>query len=488
MSLFRSAARRTVIVAAAAVLIYAPATAGINGGGATSTAAADSFGLFGPDGGDPGSLADDPPLWLQDPESDFDSSDLLEVLTREAAAFRANPIDLNAATAAELARLPVLDPASASTIVRARGELGVLSSLDELVAAGTLSPELARTLRPYVTLSRPSVASEETKHAIGPPSVADGVGERVPRFRWSVRTWSSVEFDPHDRWGAHSADDLMDAARSFARLRLSRGDWSAGLAVERDPWEHDAFDHVAMHVSFGSGAEDQAGRFAFTVGDVLVDWGQGLLAASGTFPSVGCLPRSGDRTRGYDGAGESSARRGVSVYVERAAVSGHLLATITRLDAAIENGLATSIRTTGHHRTESELSGRNALSERCLGGRVVASPGPWLHLGAAAMSFDYSPGLGGGDPIRQTYRFHGENLEVASFDVLLRGERWRAGAECAATSTGGSAIVVSARLREGRVAARPQQSRAASSQQGSSADAVAYPAPDHESGRPYRSS
>ena len=70
------------------------------------------------------------------------------------------------------------------------------------------------------------------------------------------------------------------------------------------------------------------------------------------------------------------------------------------------------------------------------------------------MSFGYSPALGAGDPIRQTFRFTGEDLEIASLDVLLRGEQWRAGAECAATSAGGSAFVVSALLREGRVATR----------------------------------
>ena len=435
----------------AALLVCAPARAEAAGRGTTT---ADSLELFGPDGVGPGSLADDPPLWLKEPETDLDSSDLLEVLTREAAAFRANPIDLNTATAAELARLPVLDPASAATVVRVRDRLGVLSSLDELVGVGMLSPELVRTLRPYVTLSRFSVPSEDVERATAYPSTSGGIATRAPRLTWSVRTWSSVEFDPDDCWAAQSAGDLADAARSFARLRLSKRGWSAGLAVERDPWEDDALDHVAMHLSFESGAEDRAGRLAFTVGDVLVDWGQGLLAASGAFSSVGSFPRSRDRSRGYDGAGESGARRGVSAHVARGVVSGHLVATMTRLDAAIEDGLATSIRTTGHHRTESERSGRDALSESCLGGRVVASLGRWLDLGAAAMSFGYSPALGAGDPVRQAYRFHGEGMEVASLDVRLRGERWRAGAECAATSTGGRAFVVSARLRQGRVAAR----------------------------------
>ncbi|MBD3349331.1 MAG: hypothetical protein GF400_09090, partial [Candidatus Eisenbacteria bacterium] len=351
-------------------------------------------------------LAEDLSSWSDDEVDDNSKvSDLLEELVREAAAFRENPVDLNRASAALLARIPGIDPATAASIVALRTEVGRFESVEDLARAGWFSELTVRSLRPYVVcrpgpgkpvsvgLPHPDSAGSSRRRAeVG---VSGGEAAASPRrgveragtsAAWELRVRSSVGFAADDRWAAESLDDLPEAAGSYVRFRLSRPDgWSGGAAIERDPWEDSLSDHLSFHLS--RRCEDRGPAFAslsFTVGDMVVDWGQGLLESGATFASAGRFPRSSDRVRGYDGAGEAAARRGVYVEAARGIVRVDVVATRTMLDAACEEGRATSIRTTGHHRTRGELSGENALREECAAARLSVSPVPWASVRASA--------------------------------------------------------------------------------------------------------
>ena len=389
-----------------------------------------------------------------------DATDLIEALVREAAALRANPLDVNSSTVAELARVPGLDPAEAAAIVAFVRSSGPVVSLDELALGGPLSSARLRSVRPYlVCLGRAAAA-------MSAPEV--DVAEEAP-LEWSARIRATARVDPKDEWAASSAADLARAARSFCRVRVSRAHWRAGLGIERDPWERSALDHVSGYVAREVASADTpvrptaTGRVAdlfagtalsFTAGDMLVHWGQGLLASSAMFSSTGSLPRTSDVVRGYDGASETTARRGLGVTVSRGAVTAHLVGQRTSLDASCEDGLVTSIRSSGYHRTDGERSGENALMESSLAGRVEVAATDRLCLSVSAASFDYSPGLAEGDPERQRFRFNGDHLDAVSMDMRCASDEWSCGAEAAATSVGGRAFVAAVRFRGRTLSAR----------------------------------
>lgn len=65
----------------------------------------------------------------------------------------AGPLDLNAATAAQLEELPGIGPATAAAIVEAREERGGFSSVDDLLDVRGIGPAKLEALRDLVTVS-----------------------------------------------------------------------------------------------------------------------------------------------------------------------------------------------------------------------------------------------------------------------------------------------------------------------------------------------
>ena len=77
------------------------------------------------------------------------------------------PLDLNTATAAQLAQLPGIGAATAKAIVKFRQKSGPFERVNDLLAIRGISPRKLEQIRPYVTVStavprRPS-SSRESK-------------------------------------------------------------------------------------------------------------------------------------------------------------------------------------------------------------------------------------------------------------------------------------------------------------------------------------
>ncbi|MGH9690839.1 MAG: ComEA family DNA-binding protein [Candidatus Acidiferrales bacterium] len=67
----------------------------------------------------------------------------------------AKPVDLNRATAEQLAQLPGIGPATAKAIVQFRQKSGPFERVEDLLAIHGVSKNKLEKLRPYVTLSPP---------------------------------------------------------------------------------------------------------------------------------------------------------------------------------------------------------------------------------------------------------------------------------------------------------------------------------------------
>lgn len=65
----------------------------------------------------------------------------------------AQPVNLNTATAAELAMLPGVGPVLARRIVRHREKSGKFRRVEELLVIRGISPKKLEALRPYITVN-----------------------------------------------------------------------------------------------------------------------------------------------------------------------------------------------------------------------------------------------------------------------------------------------------------------------------------------------
>ena len=472
--MYRSPSSRDTVALLLAVLVAAlPADSRADDGTSEFDSVAPGFDDIAPDGSTISeTLADLHDSALQELLAGLDDEssavDGLDELLREAAAFRENPVDVNSAELAELLRVPFLDPASAARIVVRRDALGPAPSVDALVVRGCLSRETLRVVRPYIIARLPPDSGSmpafgDTGTAASPgavppvgagePAAPTGIGGHDDSRRpvtWELRVRAATQERWEAAWGGRHASAGF---ASYARLRVSYADLlDLSVACEKDIGEESLADHSVASLVWRGGAEasDDVPALSVGLGDFTGSWGQGLLLRSGGFPSEGAYPRRRDYVRRYDGAGEATARRGVFVVASRGRVCVRALLARSRLDAAIgEDGLVTSIRTTGYHRTEGEREGASSLDESLMGVRVSVERIAGFELSASVLRFGFSPALAPGEPVRQRFRFSGDELTGGGFDVRTSVGGLRAACEVAATQAGGLAALAAARLRRG---------------------------------------
>jgi hypothetical protein len=390
---------------------------------------------------------------LEDEDAAVDG---LDELLRESAAFREHRVDVNSAGPATLLRVPLLRPAAALCIVATRDSLGPVSSLDELVTRGCLSSEDLAAVRPYLEVLSPTVGIRANATGESATALHDAPAASLS---WELRLRSTAGEEWESSWGGRG---LLSGAGTFARVRLSHAErLDLSLTCAKDAGERTLTDHVLTSLVWrsGSGVPGAAARDApgvsLGVGDFIGSWGQGLLFRGGGFPSEGAFPRRRDRLACYDGASEGTARRGVFATVARGGGRVSVVLARTRLDAVIgENGLVTSIRTSGYHRTEGEREGARSLTESLGGVRIgLASPRA-VEVSASVMRFSFSPALGPNDDVRQHFAFGGNALTLGGCDARLVLGDLDAGCELAWSTAGGAAAVASVRLRRGNATIR----------------------------------
>jgi competence ComEA-like helix-hairpin-helix protein len=67
----------------------------------------------------------------------------------------ASPIDLNAATAAQLRQIPGIGPSTAQSIVKMRDKSGHFQRVEDLLAIHGISPARLDKIRPYIYVGSP---------------------------------------------------------------------------------------------------------------------------------------------------------------------------------------------------------------------------------------------------------------------------------------------------------------------------------------------
>ncbi len=404
---------------------------------------------------------------LLEDDADGDPTELLELLTD----LRDNPLDVNTATAAELAIVPALNALLAGDVVRYRTANGPFTSLPQLRSVPGITARVYLDARPYLSIgprlrTSGAVTNGRFPRAPRPSEVLSGL-----RYTGIQRVQRRL-----DRQAGYITDPA-DSTRSFAgspervytRLTATyRRQFSANITLEKDPGEAFAFDtgtntygfdYVSAHIALL-----RAGRIeALVLGDYVAEFGQGvaLWRASGFGKgpdAVGGPVRSGRGIRPYGSVDENNFFRGAALSLALTpSVTATAFASRRARDAtvdtltfeiddpdippdALDGAIVSSLGATGLHRTASELARKDAIEETLVGGAVegrLTTRRLQAKAGVLATQAVFDTPLGQGNRPDQLFAFSGDRATTLSVYGEARTRRLQAFGEGARGPGGG---------------------------------------------------
>ena len=405
--------------------------------------------------------------------ADVDLTNLFEVLVDR---YR-DPLDLNRATAEELAELNLLNDVQIGALLAHVDRTGRMLSLYELQTINGFDPATIALIRPFVTVredaGRSSASLKEIlkngDHELWVRSIY-GL-EKRRGFAWENGGLGRDYYDPDgDPLPDYDDPAVLDSLRRNNRLYLGpsyklytryrfryRQNISFGITAEKDEGEEfftgtqpDGFDFYSAHLFLRN-----MGRVkAVAVGDFQAQFGQGLTYWSGlAFASKSSftmnIKRNATGLSPYTSVNENLFLRGggatidlggnfelTAFYSDRALdanVSG-----VDTLESGVQNETFTSFQEDGFHRTYRELEKKDAIRDRSFGGHLRYKRRSWS-VGATAVRSTFDTELNRNLQPYNQFEFNGQDVTNVGVDwnVLRRNATWFG--EVARTANGGMA-------------------------------------------------
>ena len=405
--------------------------------------------------------------------ADVDLTNLFEVLVDR---YR-DPLDLNRASAEELAELNLLNDVQIGALLAHVDRTGRMLSLYELQTINGFDPATIALVRPFVTVredaGRSSASLKEIlkngDHELWVRSIY-GL-EKRRGFAWENGGLGRDYYDPDgDPLPDYGDPAVLDSLRRNNRLYLGpsyklytryrfryRQNISFGITAEKDEGEEfftgtqpDGFDFYSAHLFLRN-----MGRVkAVAVGDFQAQFGQGLTYWSGlAFASKSSftmnIKRNATGLSPYTSVNENLFLRGggatidlggnfelTAFYSDRALdanVSG-----VDTLESGVQNETFTSFQEDGFHRTYRELEKKDAIRDRSFGGHLRYKRRSWS-VGATAVRSTFDTELNRNLQPYNQFEFNGQDVTNVGVDwnVLRRNATWFG--EVARTANGGMA-------------------------------------------------
>ena len=370
-----------------------------------------------------------------------DPTELLELIE----SLRDNPLDVNSATAEELAQIPAFSPLVAAAIVRYRTANGPFASLPALRNVQGVTADLYLAARPFI-YAGPNVAAAGRRPPRFPaaPSlstVLDGL-----RYTGIQRVQRRLDLG-RGYLGPDSARAYLGSPeRIYTRLQATyRRQVSVNVTMEKDPGEAFRLDPETNTYGYdylsGHAALLDVGRIdALIVGDYAAEFGQGvaLWRASGFGKGPDAVQgpiRSGRGLRPYGSVDENNFFRGaalslavvpdvyVSAFVSHRALDASVFAPDSTdlgdpdLPDVGEGTIVTSLNADGLHRTDRELARKDALDETLVGGGAeyrISTGRVEGRAGVVATHSRFGTPLAAGDRPDERFEFSGDEAAVVS--------------------------------------------------------------------------
>jgi len=309
--------------------------------------------------------------------------------------FKGKPLDLNAATASQLAELPWISPLFARKIIALRERIGGFRSLVDLSVIEGVTYEFLDTISPYVTITY----------------------KDVPYW---IPTEGRVRVSGENP--VHKSKDLHFYGRVTSRPSK---EVEVFYLLDKDPGESSITDFQVAYVAFTrEGTLSQV-----HAGDLCAEFGQGLVlwAPRGYFrgyETVSQAARSPAGVKGYRSSVENGALRGAHVGFTQSWFSLDALLSRSELDAYLnDDGTVRRLAETGYHRDEWELRGKDALKEDMFAVHAAARQSSTFLLEATYSNSRYEPEFSSaGDTSSQNsnvFYFTGDNVSVGGLGARL---------------------------------------------------------------------
>ena len=280
----------------------------------------------------------------------FDQSDAhgdIEQLLFELQQLRLRKIPVNTATLEDLLLIPFLTQDDAQKVIGYREKKRQISSLAELENA--IGAETARKVAPFLSFRQVLMRR---------------VLERAGfRGSWNSRYFSEIP----ERKGLINGAYNGRSYKMYNRISASYGGVTANGVVENDIGEADLDDFASFSIAYGG--PDVVERMI--LGGYTLSFGEGLLFGQSRYFSKGVDPLgvklSGRRLKAYASGAENGFLQGAAGTFDLHPLSVTAFYSSNRIDASIEDGIVTTIRTSGYHRTESEIEHKDNVTEQVAG-------------------------------------------------------------------------------------------------------------------------
>ncbi len=272
-------------------------------------------------------------------EQETNGEELVELLLD----LRRNPVPVNNATERQFLRIPFLTASDAVKIIKWRKDNGSIGSPE--VLGTVIGTENALRLNPYLTFDLPRSLPEK--------GVKDGLKGSV---------YGRVYRELPQRKGIETGKYEGGNRRLYGRVQISSPNYGVSYLQESDIGEPDAGDFQ----SFSFHAERIGIISQVVAGNYRLGFGQGLLFGQGRYFSKGTDAVDGVLTfspslRPYTSTSEENFMQGGAVCLSPGPFEVTAFTSRSRLDATITNGIATSVSTTGYHRTVTEQAKKDNL-------------------------------------------------------------------------------------------------------------------------------
>lgn len=305
----------------------------------------------------------------------------------------ANPLDLNTATRDELAITYLLTERQLTSLAAYRADIGDLLSIYELQAVPDFDLPTIRRLLPFVT-----VAGNAGLFGALPTPTDNYL---IVRYEQVLEQQKGFSEATPDKNGKLPTRYLGNTGQYHARYRYSRPRaFSIGLTMEKDPgetmgWQPSRRRYGADYVSFHAQVQNRGKWRNIVLGDYQVQIGQGLVLSAGfvlgkSAETVQTVRRPTLGARPYTSLTEYSYFRGATAtYALRPTLDLTLLAARNRRDANTTQDslltIATSLQTSGLHRTQSELDDQGSLLETNVGAHLLYHNRQQVQLGLTVL-------------------------------------------------------------------------------------------------------
>jgi hypothetical protein len=356
----------------------------------------------------------------------------------------ANPLDLNVATRDELEATYLLTQRQLTNLATYRAEFGDLLSVYELQAIPEFDVATIRRLLPFVTIT--------TNRGLFGALAAPTDNYLIVRYERLVEQQKGFTEATPDKKGNLPTRYVGRPGQWYARYRYSRPrTFSIGLTMEQDPgeqtgWQPSARRYGVDYVSFHAQVQNRGKWKNVLLGDYQLQIGQGLVLSAGfvlgkSAETVQTVRRPTLGTRPYTSLTESGFFRGATAtYALHPTLDITLLAARNRRDAnttadsSADGLVATSLQTSGLHRTPSEIDDQGRLLETNIGAHLLYHNRRQTQLGLTVLRTTFDTFFRRRDLPYNQYEFTGtQNLVVGVHGGYIR-RNWNLFGEVAHSS------------------------------------------------------